>query len=357
MKALLTFLFYLFLLSASAQKEIKPIRGTWVTNVASDALHSKKNIRKTVSLCKKMGLNAMFVVVWNDGVTMYPSKVVQSYTGIKQDPVYKGFDPIREIIKEGHRQGLQVHAWFEFGFSYAYKDTASPWFGINKHWQSRNSKGELLQKNGFYWWNAIHPEVQRFMTELVLEVVTNYDVDGIQGDDRMPAMPAEGGYDEFTKALFKKETGTDVPLDAKEPAWLQWKADKMSNFGKQLYHAVKKAKPGCLVSWAPSIFPWSKEEYLQDWPTWLRGGYADFIMPQLYRYNLTAYENVLKELNRQVTTEQKNVVFPGILTGLGDGYRITDAMLKEIIQLNRKYGFQGECQFYFESLKSNQKMY
>ncbi len=357
MKLLVTCLAFLLLMSGSAQQLSSPIRGTWITNVASDALHSKKNIRKTVRLCKKMGLNTLFVVVWNDGVTMYPSKVVEAYTGIKQDPVFKGFDPIREIVKEGHRQGLQVHAWFEFGFSYAYKDTASPWFQINKHWQGKNKNGGLLQKNGFYWWNAIHPEVQQFMTDLVLEVVKKYNVDGIQGDDRLPAMPAEGGYDDFTKQLYKEETGSDVPANSKEATWLQWKADKMSSFGKRLYNAVKQTKPDCLVSWAPSIYPWSKEEYLQDWPSWLRGGYADFVMPQLYRYNLEAYEKVLKELHEQVTTEQKKVVFPGILTGLGDGYRISDQMLKETIRLNRHYGFSGECQFYFESLKSNKKMY
>ncbi|MGL1446715.1 family 10 glycosylhydrolase, partial [Vibrio parahaemolyticus] len=49
----------------------------------------------------------------------------------------------------------------------------------------RNAKGELLQKNGFFWWNAINPEVQQLLTELVLEVVKNYKVDGVQGDDRL----------------------------------------------------------------------------------------------------------------------------------------------------------------------------
>jgi uncharacterized lipoprotein YddW (UPF0748 family) len=73
------------------------------------------------------GLNNIFVVVWNGGVTMYPSKVVESYIGIQQDTIYKGFDPIACIVKEGHKVGLKVHAWFEFGFSYAYKDSNSVW--------------------------------------------------------------------------------------------------------------------------------------------------------------------------------------------------------------------------------------
>jgi uncharacterized lipoprotein YddW (UPF0748 family) len=170
-------------------------------------------------------------------------------------------------------------------------------------------------------------------------------------------MPAEGGYDEYTKALYKKETGLDAPAAPREKNWLQWKADKISAFGKDLYHSVKAVKPGCLVSWAPSIYPWSKEEYLQDWPQWLNEGYADFLMPQLYRYEIGAYENLLKQLSLQLTAEQKKIVFPGILTGLSDGYRVKPEMLKKMISLNRQYGYDGECQFYFESLKVAPKIY
>ena len=37
---------------------------------------------------------------------------------------------------------------------------------------------------------------------------------------------------------------------------------------------------------APSIYPWSEEEYLQDWPTWMQKGYVDLVCPQVYRYNI-----------------------------------------------------------------------
>ena len=38
-------------------------------------------------------------------------------------------------------------------------------------------------KNGFDWLNAFDPEVQNFMISLFKEVVTNYEIDGVQGDD------------------------------------------------------------------------------------------------------------------------------------------------------------------------------
>lgn len=33
--------------------------------------------------------------------------------------------------------------------------------------------------------NAFNPEVQKFVTELIFEVIDNYDVDGAQGDDKI----------------------------------------------------------------------------------------------------------------------------------------------------------------------------
>lgn len=343
--------------STCGQTVTEPVRGAWITNVASKALTSEENIREAVMLCKQKGLNNIYIVVWNGGLTMYPSQLVESYIGIRQDPEFRHFDPIKAIVEEGHRQGLKVHAWFEFGFSYAYRDSASPWIRKYPHWAGRNSQGGLLQKNGFYWWSAMNPEVQDFMTKLVLEVVRNYAVDGVQGDDRLPAMPCEGGYDKYSVDLYRKQTGRVAPADPKEPAWLQWKADQLSAYGKSLYEAVKKARPGCIVSWAPSIYPWSKEQYLQDWPAWLNGGYADYVMPQLYRYDIAAYEKILKELSGQLSPEQKKKVFPGILTSLGDGYLVKPEMLKQMIALNRQYGFDGECLFYFESLRKLQTIY
>ncbi|GAB2808685.1 glycoside hydrolase family 10 protein [Ferruginibacter profundus] len=353
MKKLLLVAGVTFLLVAcvKAQKKQEVIKGTWITNVASDILKSKKNIVEGIKLCKKNGINNIYVVVWNNGVTMYPSKVVEAYIGVKQSPAFTNRDPLKEIIAEGHKSGIKVHAWFEFGFSYAYNDSNSIWLQKYPGWAGRNNKGELLQKNKFYWWSGINPEVQLFVKKMISEVVNNYAVDGVQGDDRLPAMPAEGGYDACTMQLYAKEhNGQAPPQDAKDSSWLQWKADQLSAFGKTIYQTVKAMKPGCIVSWAPSIYPWCKEQYLQDWPKWLKEGYADYIIPQLYRYKIEDYEKVLKELDVLVTPAMKHKVFPGILTSLGDGYQSTRELTDQMIQLNRKYGFKGEVFFYFETL-------
>lgn len=353
MKKLKGFIIATLILSTNvlAQKKQETIKGTWITNVASEILKSKKNIIEGIRLCKKSGINNVYVVVWNNGVTMYPSKVVEEYIGVKQSPVYDNRDPLKEIIEEGHKAGIKVHAWFEFGFSYAYNDSNSLWLKKYPGWAGKNMLGQLLQKNKFYWWSGINPEVQTFMKKMITEVVSNYAVDGIQGDDRLPAMPGEGGYDVSTIRVYAKEhNGAVPPQDTKDSAWLQWKANQLSMFGKSIYQMVKSLKPRCIVSWAPSIYPWCKEQYLQDWPRWLSDGYADYIIPQLYRYKITDYENILKELYALVPPSMKQKVFPGILTSLGDGYQSTGELTRQMIELNRKYGFKGEVFFYFETL-------
>lgn len=336
-------------------KEYPLIRGTWVTNTASDAMVTREKVRETVQHCKRNGLTDLFVVVWNRGVTMYPSKLVKKYIGIEQDPVYKGFDPIQAYVEEGHKAGLRIHAWFEFGFSYAYKDSSeNRWLNKYPSWVGRNQQGGLLKKNGFFWWNAMHTEVQQFMTQLVLEVVKKYDIDGIQGDDRLPAMPAEGGYEAHTVKKYKAaHRGKSPPVSHKDTAWTQWKANQLSAYGKKLYGAVKRVKKNCWVTWAPSIYPWSKEQYLQDWPAWLKGGYADLILPQVYRYNIDAYEKTLKAIDEQVPANLKHRLFPGILTSLGDGYRVKPEMLQQMLELNRKYGYKGEVFFYYETIRES----
>ncbi|NDC78869.1 MAG: hypothetical protein EBZ67_13530, partial [Chitinophagia bacterium] len=146
-------IFALTLLFSATTSRAQPIRGTRVTNVASTALRSEENIRGVVEQCRRHGINTVFVVVWNAGKTMYPSDVAERYVGIRQDPVYGGFDPLKSIIEQGHAAGLRVHAWFEYGFAYGYRDSLTPWAKRYPHWVGRNAKGHLLQKNGFYWWN------------------------------------------------------------------------------------------------------------------------------------------------------------------------------------------------------------
>jgi uncharacterized lipoprotein YddW (UPF0748 family) len=349
MKKITFFFLFSFCMLHSSFSQIK---GVWVTNVASDALMSRQKIKECVSICKASGFTDIFMVLYNNARTMYPSKIMDSLWGIKIDKRYGARDPLQEMIEEAHQQGIKIHGWFEFGFSSSYDAQGGMIVKTKPNWAALTSEGKLVTKNKFDWLNAFHPEVQNYMQQLILEVVKNYDLDGVQGDDRLPANPSTAGYDTYTVNLYKQQhNGKEPPLNFKDTAWVQWRANLLTAFLEKLYKEVKAIKSTMLVTMAPSIYPWSKEEYLQDWPTWVQKGIVDYVFPQVYRYNFDAYKSTLTTMTAQLTAEQKKICFPGLLQSLGSGYLTNDTLLKEMITENRKQGYTGEVFFYFDGIK------
>lgn len=200
--------------------------------------------------------------------------------------------------------------------------------------------------------NAFMPEVQNFMLSLVSEVVKNYDVDGIQGDDRLPALPSEGGYDEYTINMYKTEhTGSTPSLNTKDAAWVDWRCAKLTQFMEKLYTTVKSIKPSIIVSSAPGIYPWAKNEYLQDWPTWLNKGYIDYVVPQIYRYDIANYRNTLAQQVKVAGSNSKKL-YAGMLIKNGT-YKPEISFIKGMIEANRSNSITGECFWYYNGLKEN----
>ena len=332
----------------------EPVRGVWLTNVASDAMYTKENIAKAVAYCHELGINTIFVVTWNKAMTMYRSEIMKELTGFETDPELDpdntGRDALQEVIDEAKKYNMKVIAWFEFGFSSSYQENGGILLKKNPHWASLNAQGELTTKNGFEWMNALNSEVQDFILSLILEVVNNYDIDGIQGDDRLPAMPSKGGYNPEIIEEYKNDFFGNPPPDYfKDYNWVQWRAEKLNDFMKRIYTSVKDVDPDCIVSMSPSIFPWSKEEYLQDWPTWVNFGYTDMIVPQVYRRDSLAYTRTLEAQLRYILPEKLYQFYPGILIRVGDE-QPSEELLQYKLNENRRLGFQGEVFFFYEGL-------
>ena len=325
------------------------LRGVWVTTTASTALDSRSNIQQMVTLCKSSGINNLFVVVYNNARTMYPSTVMNNLIGKPILERFEGRDPLQECIEEAHAKGLKVHAWFEYGFASSYSAAGGPIVAAKPHWAARDINGALVVKNGFDWLNPIHPEVQQFMIDLFKEVVTNYSVDGVQGDDRLPAMPTSGSYDSYTTTLYAAENnGAYPPASATDATWLNWRAKKLNAFLKRLRTEIKAIKSNVQLTVSPSPYPWGLNEYLQDWPTWVDSSYVDAILPQCYRYDISAYDATLTQ--QKSYHRNPNVpLYPGVLLKSGT-YVAPAGFLTQMIQSNRNKGFKGESFFFYEGI-------
>lgn len=263
---------------------------------------------------------------------------------------YQGRDPLREIIDEAHAHNIKVHAWFEYGFAASYGQNGGMILQAKPDWAARDKTGALLMKNGFVWMNSLHPEVQGFLLSLVKEVVQSYDVDGIQGDDRLPAMPSEGGYDDYTRNLYKSEHHeAEPPMDEKNGEWVSWRCEKLTTFMAKLYQEVKLQKSSLIVSSAPSVFPWCKNEYLQDWPSWLDKGYVDLVIPQHYRYDIDSYQSTLAQQLSYVEAKDRKKFMPGVLIQNGD-YNPTEDYLRKMVECNRRNQVSNECFWFYEGL-------
>lgn len=326
------------------------LRGVWVTTAASTALDSRANIHLMVTNCVQAGINNIFVSIYSNARTNYPSMVMNNLIGKPILEAYTGRDPLQECITEAHAVGIKVHAWFEYGFSSSYSANGGLIVAAKPTWAAKDTSGKLVVVNGFDWLNGINPEVQQFMVDLFKEVTTNYSIDGVQGDDRLPAMPISGGYDAYTVNLYKSENGGATPPNLNtDPAWVSWRVKKLNAFMKRLRTEVKAIKPSVQVIMAPSVYPFSVNNYLQDWPTWVDSSYVDAIIPQCYRYDIASYTSTLA----QQKTYYRNTsipLYPGILLKSGT-YTADPAFLTQMVQSDRTNGFKGECFFFYEGLK------
>jgi len=342
------------------------LRAVKITNVDSDILFSDRTIEEGMAYLASLNFNTVLVAVWNsngaDGSrTLYPSAVMDSLFGEAIHPAFKGRDPLQTLITEAHRYGLYVLPWFEMGFSSSWSASyeSAPDAILNRypHWASRTRDGRITWKNGFYWMNILHPEVQSFIRDLAVEVSRNYDIDGLEFSDRIPALPVEGGYDSFTVQLYQNEhSGAQPPEDPRDSAWMRWRADRMNAWFRSVRDAVHSVDADIVISSSPSVYPWSYSEYLQDPVTWMREGICDDIIPQLYRKTFPEYSATLDaSLANYPGMESRYsagiVLYQRLSDFSGSEYIMPMDYLESMMDLNREQGIHGEAWFFYEGFR------
>ncbi len=326
------------------------IRGVWITNIDSEVLFSKSATKAAVNRLANLNFNTLYPTVWQGGYTLYPSQVAKQVFGKSLDPTpgLQGRDFLQEIISEAHKKGLTIIPWFEFGFM---APADSELAKLHPNWLSKRRDGTTIKMEGEYqrvWLNPFHPEVQQFILDLVMEIVTKYDIDGIQFDDHF-ALPAEFGYDDFTVQLYEKELpGLSPSDDYQETFWVRWRADKINNFMERISEEIKAIKPECIISVSPNPLHFALSAYLQDWFTWEREKWIDEIVLQVYRPNIKRFINELKRT--EVKLAKNHIPFAiGILSGLKNNSSPI-ATIEEQVEAVRKRNFAGVSFFFYESL-------
>lgn len=339
----------------SQATDIAELRGVWLTNVASAVLFVPWGVHRALHQLAALNFNTVYPVIWNRGHTLYPSSIAQETLGRSQDPFlslwHAGRDVLAEVVNQGNQLNLRVIPWFEYGFVAPLESEL-----VRRHpdWLTQQQNGDFIMSattglpTRSAWLNPFHPAVQQFLTDLMTEVVTHYDVAGIQLDDHF-GLPTAFGYDPYTVHLYQNEhQGRNPPADPNDPEWMRWRADKLTAFTGQVFQAVKTAKPDCILSLSPNSQSFSYQHYLQDWQTWIERGWVEELVLQVYRTDRDSFQRELHQPAVQFARQQIPVAI-GIHTG-SMGQPTPFQQIQDQVEQVRSNGFSGISFFYWESL-------
>jgi uncharacterized lipoprotein YddW (UPF0748 family) len=313
------------------------LRGIWMTNLGAALMYYTTRLDDTVADLARHRLNTLYPAVWNRGHTLHPSSVTQRVGGHRRNPLttlpllpYQ--DVLSGLVDQAHRQHLRLIPWFEYGLMIPPNSAIA-----RRHpdWLTTTQSGaktlHAIHADHFFakpgrkpqalpaeanqaWLNPCHPEVQKFLVNLMQEVAQRYSIDGIQLDDHF-GLPIAFGYDAYTRKLYQAEhAGQLPPSKATDPEWMAWRAKHLTQLMSQITRAVKAARPEAIVSLSPNAPDFAYRKYLQDWTRWVKLGLVDEVIVQIYRPDLTSLNRELA--NNSLTGLQSSVrISVGLYTG------------------------------------------
>lgn len=291
------FLFSTFYLFGQTPKY--EFRGTWVSTVANIDWPSKpgltseelkQEIISILNIQKQLNNNAIILQVRPSSDAIYPSdyepwsRYLSGQQGKAPD---NQFDPLLFWITEAHRRGMELHAWFNpYRIQQNINDTLVALHIINKH-----PEWGWIYGNRRYF-EPGNPEVWKFITQVVTDVVQRYDIDAIHFDDYFYPYKI-GSQDYPDSTAFKNYGGNYYPNRIAE-----WRRHNVDTIIQQLSIAIKQTKPWVKFGISPFGVWRNRTEDPRGSDTkagttnydalyanitkWQQLGWIDYTMPQLY---------------------------------------------------------------------------
>lgn len=221
--------------------EKKQIRGIYLSRYQATNNASEQTIRERVRFYRNQGINTIIHGVWGNGCTMYNSKVMQQIFKIKSCPNQFQEQWLDWLIDEAHKQGMQVHAYFEKGIKI---DKNSPIFeeAIAKKWIVPGVD-KTYPGIEHYVLDVEVPEVANLFKKISVEFVQKYpSIDAVQWDDYL-------GYH------------AELPGKVDRTA-------RLTNFVLQMRADLKKANPKVSFDLCHHNPYWGKRYFAADWENW-----------------------------------------------------------------------------------------
>ena len=219
----------------------KNIRGIYLSRYQVTNNANEETIRKRVRYYRDRGINTIIHGVWGNTCTMYKSEVLEKKFGYRSCPNQFQDPWLDWLIDEAHKQGMEVHAYFEKGIKI---DKNSPLFdlAIERRWIVAGVD-KTHQGVDHYVLDVGIPEVSNFLTEILVEFVQKYPtIDAVQWDDYL-------GYH------------AELPGQVDRTA-------KLTNFVQKAIGEMKKANPAVSFDICHHNPYWAKKYFAADWKKW-----------------------------------------------------------------------------------------
>lgn len=294
-----------------------------------------------VSYARNCNLNCVIPEIRLRADAYYNSTIEPRGTGVTPTA---GYDSLADLVTKAHALGMEVHPWvvvYRIWTTEGGPSHMSPehiWYthgpgntDPSQDWCMRSDTG-AWSYGGVSNLDPGHPDVENYLISVFMEIVNNYDVDGLNLDYiRYPA--TNWGYNPVSVARFNAEYGLSGNPSSSNTTWQNWRRDQVSNLVKRLYLEIKAVKPWVKLS-ADVWNSWStgNSSYFQDWNKWMQNGWVDFVHPMSYTSNTSTFHTWLDDY---LLRQHNRHVYP-----LVDASNSVSTVLSEISLVNQ-HAFSG----------------
>ncbi|MGL4789682.1 MAG: glycoside hydrolase family 10 protein [Cetobacterium sp.] len=297
------YIFCLFLITLSvvfAKDGDREFRGVWIATVDNinwpskqglSIEEQKKEFIDILDEIKSLNMNAVIMQVRPTADRFYGKVTKEPWSKYITGEIGKnpGYDPLEFFIEEAHKRNLEFHAWFN-----PYRITLKKNEEIAKDHIARKNPEWVIQYDEKLYYDPGNPAAREFTENVIVDVVKNYNIDGVHMDDYFYPYPV---LDKNKKVVPFGDDKT-YKLYGKELTREDWRRKNTDTFVRELSKKIKKAKPYVKFGISPfgvwrnndkditgSATRAGAENYdtlYADTRTWIKNEWIDYIVPQIY---------------------------------------------------------------------------
>lgn len=317
----------------------------------------KEEINKMVLNIKENNFNGIILQVRAFSDAIYYSKIFSPSLYIVNNENDKlKLDMLDYFIKLSHENNIKLIAWINPYRIRSNNDISS--ISDNNIVNKYLNTSSVEIKNGIYF-NPAKDEVLDLIIKGVLEIVKNYDVDGILYDDYF--YPSKT-CDLNDYKLYKLNGGLKSLED--------FRRDNINKLIRKTYEKIKEVNSDVLFGISPSgnMNNNYNAEYL-DINYLIENKIVDFIMPQIYygfdNTNLpfvntvNSWSNLVKDTNIKfyvaLALYKSGLEDKYAKTGINEWINNNDIISKQIIVSRNTYNYEGFSIFRYDYLFNSKK--